>query len=125
MAVQELKIGSIQVKIFPTKEELGLAAAQHAAEVIAKLAPESVNILFATGTSQFPLVEGLKKQDIDWQRVHGFHLDEYKGISPDHPRVSASGCGSGSINSSTRRPSITSKGMRRILRRNASAMPHC
>ena len=85
MAVQELKIGSIQVKIFPTKEELGLAAAQHAAEVIAKLAPESVNILFATGTSQFPLVEGLKKQDIDWQRVHGFHLDEYKGISPDHP----------------------------------------
>ena len=85
MTVRELKVENIKVKIFPTKEELGLAAAQHAAEVIARLAPGRANVLFATGTSQFPLVEGLKKQNIDWQRVYGFHLDEYKGISPDHP----------------------------------------
>lgn len=44
------------------------------------------NLVVATGASQFEVLGDLVKQpDIDWSKVHGFHLDEYVGISGDHP----------------------------------------
>ncbi len=44
------------------------------------------NLVVATGSSQFEVLGELVKQpDIDWTRVHGFHLDEYVGISTQHP----------------------------------------
>lgn len=49
------------------------------------------NIVVATGSSQFEVLEQLVQQPgIDWSRVHGFHLDEYLGIARTH---SASFCG--------------------------------
>jgi glucosamine-6-phosphate deaminase len=47
---------------------------------------EKANLVVATGASQFEVLGELVKQpDIDWARVHGFHLDEYVGISSQHP----------------------------------------
>lgn len=44
------------------------------------------NLVVATGSSQFEVLGELVKQpEIDWTRVHGFHLDEYVGISTQHP----------------------------------------
>lgn len=44
------------------------------------------NLVVATGASQFEVLGELVQQEgIDWSRVHGFHLDEYVGISSDHP----------------------------------------
>ena len=44
------------------------------------------NLVVATGSSQFEVLGELVKQpEIDWNRVHGFHLDEYVGISSQHP----------------------------------------
>jgi glucosamine-6-phosphate deaminase len=46
----------------------------------------SAAIVVATGASQFTVLENLIRQsDIDWSVVHGFHLDEYIGLSMDHP----------------------------------------
>lgn len=46
----------------------------------------SAAIVVATGASQFTVLENLIHQpDIDWSVVHGFHLDEYIGLSMDHP----------------------------------------
>ncbi len=42
-------------------------------------------ILLSTGSSQFPFFEEFVKQKIDWSKVEMFHLDEYVGISQDHP----------------------------------------
>jgi glucosamine-6-phosphate deaminase len=39
----------------------------------------------ATGASQFEMLEELIKQDIDWTKVTGFHLDEYIEITDKHP----------------------------------------
>jgi glucosamine-6-phosphate deaminase len=40
----------------------------------------------ATGASQFEFLEALSStRDIDWSRVEMFHLDEYIGLSVDHP----------------------------------------
>jgi glucosamine-6-phosphate deaminase len=43
-------------------------------------------LIVATGASQFEVLSQLIEQpDIDWSRVHAFHLDEYIGIGRDHP----------------------------------------
>ena len=39
----------------------------------------------STGASQFTTIDALLKEAVDWQRVVLFHLDEYIGISPEHP----------------------------------------
>ena len=43
-------------------------------------------IIAATGASQFDFLEALTATtNIDWGRVEMFHLDEYVGLSIDHP----------------------------------------
>ena len=73
--------------ISKTKEELGKASAKHAATLINNAISEkgSARILLSTGASQFPFFEEFVKQDIDWSKVEMFHLDEYVGISEQHP----------------------------------------
>ncbi|NLA59147.1 MAG: glucosamine-6-phosphate deaminase, partial [Firmicutes bacterium] len=46
---------------------------------------DQVRLVFSTGASQFTFVDGLKEQEIDWNRIIGFHLDEYEGSSETHP----------------------------------------
>ena len=70
-----------------TKEELGKSAALNAAKLIKKAIGKNgvANIIVATGASQFEMLEELVKEDIDWSKVTAFHLDEYIGISDQHP----------------------------------------
>ena len=70
-----------------TKEEMGALSARHAAELINKAIEEKghARILLSTGASQFPFFEEFVKADIDWKKVEMFHLDEYVGISEEHP----------------------------------------
>lgn len=74
--------------IFATKDQMGAAAAQAGSAVI-KSAIESkgyANIIIATGASQFEMLSNLVKTDgVDWSRVAMFHLDEYIGLSIQHP----------------------------------------
>ncbi len=67
--------------------ELGKKSAIQAAEVINKAIAEkgSARILLSTGASQFPFFDEFVKQNIDWSKVEMFHLDEYVGISEEHP----------------------------------------
>ena len=73
--------------ISKTKEELGALSAIHAARCINEAIAKQgyARILLSTGASQFPFFDEFVKQDIDWSKVEMFHLDEYVGISPDHP----------------------------------------
>lgn len=70
-----------------TKEEMGKLSADHAAALInAAIARQGyARILLSTGASQFPFFEEFVKENIDWSRVEMFHLDEYVGISEEHP----------------------------------------
>ena len=46
----------------------------------------SANIIIATGASQFELLSALLVEpDIQWNRVTGFHLDEYVELPITHP----------------------------------------
>jgi len=70
-----------------TPEENGQRAADCVAEYINAAIQKRghARILLSTGASQFEFFEALIKKEIDWTRVEGFHLDEYLGISIDHP----------------------------------------
>src|SRR5258708_5475745 len=74
----------LDVKILRDKQEIGVAAARHAAESLRRnLAKHGVaRLICATGVSQFGLLEELTSAPgIDWERVELFHLDEYVGLA--------------------------------------------
>ena len=49
-------------------------------------ARDNVRLLVATGNSQLDFLKYLTSEpDIDWRRIELFHLDEYVGISDQHP----------------------------------------
>lgn len=78
----------MKVIISETKEELGKRAGIFAAEMIRDTIREkgSANVILATGTSQFETLKQLvDEEDIDWSKVTIFHLDEYIGMSDQHP----------------------------------------
>lgn len=70
-----------------TTNELGKQSAIQAAATINEAIAEKgiARILLSTGASQFPFFEEFVKQNIDWSKVEMFHLDEYVGISEEHP----------------------------------------
>ncbi|MEA5031040.1 MAG: glucosamine-6-phosphate deaminase [Sphaerochaeta sp.] len=78
----------MNIQIYHTKQELGSAAAISGADVIKQAIQKKnrANIILATGASQFEMLEQLKNiGGIDWSKVHAFHLDEYVGVSQNHP----------------------------------------
>ena len=85
--VKSFQIEKLQVRIFNNKAEMGDASADfvawHLLEAIKKNG--FANMILATGTSQFPFLEALKKKHIDWNKITVFHLDEYIGLSDQHP----------------------------------------
>ncbi len=84
----ETRIDDLLVGIYPSKEELGLAAAREAAQVIQSAIQENgiANIIIATGNSQITFLKALRElENIDWAKVNIFHMDEYVGIDPQHP----------------------------------------
>lgn len=78
----------MKTSIYATKDEMGAAAANAAAEAIRHAIQENglAYIILATGASQFEMLEHLvAAEGIDWRKVVMFHLDEYIGLGPDHP----------------------------------------
>jgi len=78
----------MNIRVFDTKRELGLAAAERAAAAIGEAIARAgeARVIAATGASQFEFLDALTgKADIDWGRVEMFHLDEYVGVSDSHP----------------------------------------
>lgn len=78
----------MRIEVTANREELGEAAAEEAAwkiiEVINKKGAAS--IILATGASQFEVLHHLVNHPgVDWSHVTMFHLDEYVGITEEHP----------------------------------------
>ncbi|MFT4018549.1 MAG: 6-phosphogluconolactonase, partial [Agriterribacter sp.] len=69
------------------QKKLGIEAGKKAAELIKKAIKGKGNatIILATGSSQFETLKHLTdEQDIEWNKVTMFHLDEYIGLPPSH-----------------------------------------
>lgn len=78
----------MEIVISQSVKEMGQRAGSRAASLMRKAIGEKGNasIILATGTSQFETLSQLiAEQDIDWSKVVMFHLDEYIGLSIQHP----------------------------------------
>jgi glucosamine-6-phosphate deaminase len=66
---------------------MGKLAAKHTAKLLNEAIAKQgyARILLSTGASQFPFFVEIIKEDVDWSKVEMFHLDEYVGISENHP----------------------------------------
>lgn len=81
---------SIEIKILPSREEMGKIAAKDVAEAINRFQKQKgeVNIVFAAAPSQNEFLAYLiKNKKIDWSKVNCFHLDEYVDLPRHHPNT--------------------------------------
>jgi glucosamine-6-phosphate deaminase len=88
VAVERLKVGTVKLEVYPSRQALGAAAARAAAHAMRELNAKDndIAIIFATGASQLDTLEALTTiENLPWNKVLGFHLDEYLGIDPNHP----------------------------------------
>ncbi|MBP3944095.1 glucosamine-6-phosphate deaminase [Sphingobacteriaceae bacterium WQ 2009] len=77
----------MKIEILPTRQELGTLAGKQGAAWIKEIiaAKGEVNIILATGQSQFETIETLiNDTEIEWSKVRMFHLDEYIGMPITH-----------------------------------------
>jgi glucosamine-6-phosphate deaminase len=85
--VRHFRVDNLSVEVHPNGKSLGAAAALAAANAMKGLGAslESFGVIFATGVSQQDTLEALTgMDDIPWNRVRGFHLDEYVGLPIEH-----------------------------------------
>jgi len=86
--IRSLRADRLTVMIYESRESMGRAAAEAVAARLRSLAAEhdTVPVIFATGESQLATLRALTALErIPWNQVIGFHMDEYLGISGDHP----------------------------------------
>lgn len=77
----------MKLVISKDKYEVGKKSAEHAYRILSEAIKQNgkARILLSTGASQFNFFEEFVKQPIEWDKVEMFHLDEYVGISEEHP----------------------------------------
>jgi glucosamine-6-phosphate deaminase len=86
--VQHYQVEKLKIEIHPTREGAGAAAAKSAASSMLQLAQTDpvFAVIFATGASQLDMLQSLTKTPgLPWDQIRGFHMDEYVGLSTDHP----------------------------------------
>jgi glucosamine-6-phosphate deaminase len=76
----------MEIIISDNPKSLGVVAGKAAGKLIRKAidANGSANVILATGTSQFETINQLLEEDIAWDKVIMFHLDEYIGLPITH-----------------------------------------
>ncbi len=81
-------VDAMAVRVHDTGTELAADAAAEAAATIGRAvdARGVAHVMFATGNSQLGFLDVLTaRDDVDWGRVVGFHMDEYRDLPADHP----------------------------------------
>jgi len=76
------------IRVFGEKRALARAAAEQAEAALRRAILERgrARIVAATGAAQLEFLDFLTRmEDIDWQRIEMFHLDEYIGLPATHP----------------------------------------
>jgi glucosamine-6-phosphate deaminase len=84
----KMKIDELNVNIFESRKELGQYAADTVAVKIKELLQSKpyINMIFAAAPSQNEFLDALIAQDIAWEKINAFHMDEYVGLEADAPQ---------------------------------------
>lgn len=84
----QFNVEKLDVQIYTDKQLMGLASARFVVEQLQIAIREKgkANLVVATGNSQHDFLLSLRQMDdVDWQKITVFHLDEYIGLPADHP----------------------------------------
>ncbi|MBP7946837.1 MAG: glucosamine-6-phosphate deaminase [Verrucomicrobia bacterium] len=88
LPMRTFTVDCLAVRVHSTQSHLAADAADAVArhlEQALEARPQAAAIL-ASATSQIQFLDALAgRSEIDWSRVTVFHMDEYLGISADHP----------------------------------------
>jgi len=82
-------LGNLEVKRYDTRQRMGQAVAGDLLLTIQEMLKEQedISIAFASAPSQTDFLESLRGlDDVPWERLHCFHLDEYIGLSAEAPQ---------------------------------------
>ena len=85
---RRLHYGKAEASVCPSRAALGFDAARKAAGIIQRAIEQRgrARIMVATGNSQLDFMKALVEIDgIEWPLVEMFHMDEYVGLSAQHP----------------------------------------
>ncbi len=88
-SVRRFKADQLHVSVFEDRQQLGKDAATQLANTIRNLhlQQDKVNIIFASAPSQNEFLNALiAEEDIEWNRIHAFHMDEYIGLDANAPQ---------------------------------------
>jgi glucosamine-6-phosphate deaminase len=86
--VHARRVGELEVTVHPSAAALGAASASDYARLLkaALLERAEVGVIFAAANSQLPFLQAVRSRtDLEWDRVHVFHMDEYLGMPDHHP----------------------------------------
>jgi len=81
-------VDKITVHILPTNQQVGQKAAEDFATKLSTIIANKgeATAILATGNSMLTFFEALRaRKDIAWDKVNLFHMDEYLGMSDQHP----------------------------------------
>lgn len=79
----------LQVKVFETRQEMGVEAAREVSKKIKALlaSQDTVNMVFASAPSQNEFLAALVQEPgVEWESINAFHMDEYVGLEESAPQ---------------------------------------
>lgn len=88
MLTRSFRKDNLQVRIYSDRDEAGGAGAAIAASLIGEAVARDgkAAVVLASAISQDPFLAALRAHpEIEWKRIAAFHLDEYAGMSEEHP----------------------------------------
>lgn len=82
MQIKMIKTEELTTYVYDTRDEMGKAAAEYAAEAINETIEKKgyANVIFAAAPSQNETLAALLAENVDFSKIHAFHMDEYAGL---------------------------------------------
>lgn len=84
---RRFKVDALSVEVYSSNEALGTSAAAQAAAILRDAIAKTgeARVILASANSQLSFIEALtEKEQLPWDKITCFHMDEYVGISGDH-----------------------------------------
>jgi len=86
--IMPIKVDNLEVYVYPDRKEMGKSSGECIAAKIKELLSQQdeLRMIFAAAPSQSETLKQLRSEkNIDWSRINVFNMDEYIGITKEHP----------------------------------------
>lgn len=84
-----INVEGLEVLVFENRTLMGEVAADDLASCILSLLEKKaeINVVFAAAPSQNDFLAALLQEELPWDKINAFHMDEYLGLQADAPQA--------------------------------------